>query len=205
WARRAQRRSRVLPSARSRVAPHSDFMLRAVSHYAWFANDERRTMRAWTVDADDIRVAEDFDEALLHRTPEIEGFLSPDRDDKFIVIGTKGFGKTLLLKAKRVLYQREGNATCLPRGNLLDKPIGDKIFGREAIALFSTSPLPWSKLWLSAIALAVLKHVGAHRDLEVGAKLGSLVADAQLHSVIDHFVRLLDFTPSELQRAANDT
>ena len=26
-------------------------------------------MRAWTVDADDIRVAEDFDEALLHRTP----------------------------------------------------------------------------------------------------------------------------------------
>ena len=24
-------------------------------------------MRAWTVDADDIRVAEDFDEALLHR------------------------------------------------------------------------------------------------------------------------------------------
>ncbi len=162
-------------------------------------------MRAWTVDADDIRVAEDFDESLLHRTPEIEGFLSPDRDDKFIVIGTKGFGKTLLLKAKRVLLQREGNATCLPTGNLLDKPIGDKIFGREAIALLATSPLPWSKLWLSAIALAVLKHVGAHRDLVVGPKLAGLVADAQLHSVIDHFVRLLDFTPSELQRAANDT
>ncbi|MCE9658929.1 MAG: hypothetical protein K8R60_10245 [Burkholderiales bacterium] len=157
------------------------------------------------MDADDIRVAEDFDESLLHRTPEIEGFLSRDRDDKFIVIGTKGFGKTLLLKAKRVLYQREGNATCLPTGNLLDKPIGDKIFGREAIALLATSPLPWSKLWLSAIALAVLKHVGAHRNLEVGPKLAGLVADAQLHSVIDHFVRLLDFTPSELQRAANDT
>ena len=29
-------------------------------------------MRAWTVDADDIRVAEDFDESLLHRTPEID-------------------------------------------------------------------------------------------------------------------------------------
>ena len=33
-------------------------------------------MRAWTVDADDIRVAEDFDESLLHRTPEIDGFLA---------------------------------------------------------------------------------------------------------------------------------
>jgi hypothetical protein len=26
-------------------------------------------MRAWTVDADDIRVAEDLDEALLHPPP----------------------------------------------------------------------------------------------------------------------------------------
>ena len=65
-------------------------------------------MRAWTVDADDIRVAEDFDEALLHRTPDIDAFLAPEREDKFIVIGTKGFGKTLLLKAKRILYQRAG-------------------------------------------------------------------------------------------------
>ena len=118
-------------------------------------------MRAWTVDADDIRVAEDFDESLLHRTPEIDAFLHPDRDDKFIVIGTKGFGKTLLLKAKRILYQREGRATCLPVGSLLDKPIGDKIFGREAVAFFAASPLPWSKAWLTAIAVAILKHSGA--------------------------------------------
>src|SRR5437762_3374644 len=106
-------------------------------------------MRAWTVDADDIRVAEDFDESLLHRTPEIDSFLTPDRDDKFIVIATKGFGKTLLLKAKRILYQRESRPGCLPTGNLLDKPIGDKIFGREALAFFAASPLPWSKLWLT--------------------------------------------------------
>ena len=78
-------------------------------------------MRAWTVDADDIRVAEDFDEALLHRTPEIDNFLSLDRDDKFIVIGTKGFGKTLLIKAKRILYPRRAGTACLPTGNLLDK------------------------------------------------------------------------------------
>src|SRR6476620_421939 len=162
-------------------------------------------MRAWTVDADDIRVAEDFDESLLHRTPEIDAFLTPGRDDKFVVIGTKGFGKTLLLKAKRVLYQREGHAACLPSGNLLDKPIGDKIFSRESIAVFASSPLPWSKVWLSAIALAALKHFDAIDDLKVGARLGGLVADTRLRSVIDHFVRLLDFTPSELQRCATDT
>ena len=162
-------------------------------------------MRAWTVDADDIRVAEDFDESLLHRTPEIDGFLTPDRDDKFIVIGTKGFGKTLLLKAKRILYQREARAVCLPSGNLLDKPIGDKIFGSEALTFFAASTLPWSKLWLTAISAAALKHTGAAAGLQVGSKLATLMADAQLHGVIDHFVRLLDFTPSELQRAATDT
>src|SRR6516225_9140352 len=162
-------------------------------------------MRAWTVDADDIQVAEDFNESLLHRTPEIEGFLRSDRDDKFIVIGTKGFGKTLLLKAKRILYQREGRAACLPAGALLDKPIGDKIFSRELLAFFVVSPLPWSKIWLTAIALATLKHLGALRELKVGSALASLIADEQLHSVIDHFVRLLEFTPSELQRCGTDT
>jgi len=162
-------------------------------------------MRAWTVDADDIRVADDFNESLLHRTPEIDGFLSSERDDKFIVIGTKGFGKTLLLKTKRILYQREGRAACLPVGVLLDKPIGDKIFSRESLAFFVASPLPWSKIWLSAIALATLRHVRALEDLKVSPALGALIADDKLQSSIDHFVRLLDLTPKELQRCGADT
>jgi class 3 adenylate cyclase len=162
-------------------------------------------MRAWTVDADDIRVAEDFDEALLHRTPEIDGFLTLDRDDKFIVIGTKGFGKTLLLKAKRILYQRKTRAVCLPASSLLDKPIGDKIFGKDALAFFAASSLPWAKLWLTAIALATLKHVGRVDGLRVNPRLARLLADGALHGVIDHFVRLLDFSPSDLHRTASDT
>jgi len=162
-------------------------------------------MRAWTVDADDIRVAEDFDDALLHRTPEIDAFLTPERDDKFIVIGTKGFGKTLLLKAKRILYQRDGQAACLPNGSLLDKPIGDKIFSRESIAFFEASPLPWAKVWLAAIALATLKHADALDGLRVNARLHALVSDRNLHGVIDHFVRLLDFSPGDLQRCATET
>src|SRR5215475_15722439 len=162
-------------------------------------------MRAWTVDADDIRVAEDFDDALLHRTPEIDTFLNLDRDDKFIVIGTKGFGKTLLLKAKRILYQREGRAVCLPIGNLLDKPIGDKILSKEALAFLSASSLPWSKLWLTAIAATTLKHLGKFDGPTVNPKLAALLGDEGLRGVIDHLVRLLDLSPSDLQRCATDT
>jgi class 3 adenylate cyclase len=123
----------------------------------------------------------------------------------FIVIGTKGFGKTLLLKAKRIIYQQDRRAACLPSGSLLDKPIGDKIFGREAPAFFATSPLPWSKLWLTAIAVATLKHLDQARELRVGPKLAALIADGHLRRVVDHFVRLLDFSPSDLQRCAADT
>ena len=35
-------------------------------------------MRPWTIDADDIQIASDFDPQLLHRTPLIEEFLEPD-------------------------------------------------------------------------------------------------------------------------------
>lgn len=160
-------------------------------------------MRAWTVDADDIRVAEDFDAALLHRTPEIEEFLSLG-GDKFVVIGTKGFGKTLLLKAKRVLAQR-GGVVCLPEYGLLDKPIGDKVFGQEAVALYAGSPLWWSKVWLISIALATLKRLDKIDGLDINARLTNLVADRNLVGVVDHFVRLLDLSPSDLQRCANDT
>ena len=92
-------------------------------------------MRAWTVDADDIQVAEDLSARELHQTPGIEAFLAPQRGDKFIVVATKGFGKTLLLKAKRVALQER--AVCLPQDSLLDKPIGDKIFSADMVALYS--------------------------------------------------------------------
>ena len=160
-------------------------------------------MRAWTVDADDIRVAEDLDESLLQRTPEIDEFLSPG-GDKFIVVGTKGFGKTLLLKAKRVLYQT-GRQICLPDRGLLDKPIGDKVLSQEAVALYSGSPLWWSKAWLTSIALATLKRLERADGLDVSPRLKNLIQDQDLRGVIDHFVRLLDFPPTDLQRSANDT
>ncbi len=161
-------------------------------------------MKAWTIDADDIRVAADFDASLLHRTPEIDDFLSEEREDKFVVTGTKGSGKTLLLKAKRVLYQRDGRALCLPDGNLLDKPIGDKIFSQEALQLFAGSPLWWSKVWLTAIAVALLKRLGGVDGLDVSPRLKGLIADEHLQGVIDHFVRLLDLSPGDLQRCATD-
>jgi len=159
-------------------------------------------MRAWTVDADDIQVAEDLSARDLHQTPGIEAFLAPQRGDKFIVVATKGFGKTLLLKAKRVALQER--AACLPQDSLLDKPIGDKIFSADMAALY-THLEPWVNVWLIAIALATLKRLDMVDDLRVGPRLHALVEDNSLRGVIDHFVNLLDLPRNELFKCINDT
>src|SRR5262245_2887766 len=159
-------------------------------------------MRAWTVDADDIQVADDLTTRELHQTPGIEAFLAPHRGDKFIVVATKGFGKTLLLKAKRVALQ--DRAVCLPQDSLLDKPVGDKIFSADMVALYSHVE-PWSNVWLIAIAAATLKRLDMADDLRVSGRLHALVTDDSLHSVIDHFVNLLDLPRSELFKCVNDT
>jgi len=161
-------------------------------------------VRAWTVDADDIQIADDLDAGLLHRTPWIESFLEQKGSDRFIVTATKGFGKTLLLKAKRISYG-DGTAACIPANGLLDKPIGDKIFNSAMIALYGESTDNWKRVWLVAIAVATLKRVDMTAGLRVNPQLHALLHNPSLTSVIDHFVNLLDFDRGELFRSANDT
>ena len=160
-------------------------------------------MRPWTVDADDIRIAEDFDEGLLHLTPWIEGFLNAG-DDRFVVVGTKGFGKTLLLKAKRIRLQRTDGVLCIPENTLLDKPIGDKIFSKDQLALYAQSTEWWTKVWLISIAAAVLKRLDQLDGVRVDGRLATLLEDRGLRGVIDHFVNLLDLPRTELHRCATD-
>src|SRR5499425_1779931 len=161
-------------------------------------------MRAWTVDADDIQIADDLDVTLLHRTSWIENFLEQKRSDQFIVTATKGFGKTLLLKAKRISFG-DGATTCIPENGLLDKPIGDKVFNAAMIALYGESTDNWKRLWLIAIAVATLKRLGMTDQLRLNPQLHALLGNRSLTSVIDHFVNLLDFERGDLFRSANDT
>jgi hypothetical protein len=161
-------------------------------------------MRAWTVDADDIQIADDLDITLLHRTSWIESFLEQKRSDQFIVTATKGFGKTLLLKAKRISYGH-GATTCIPDNSLLDKPIGDKVFNAGMIAFYGESTDNWKRVWLISIAVAVLKRLGMVDGLKVNPQLHALIVNPNLSGVIDHFVNLLDFERGALFRSASET
>jgi LmbE family N-acetylglucosaminyl deacetylase len=161
-------------------------------------------MRAWTVDADDIQIADDLDVTLLHRTSWIENFLEQKRSDQFIITATKGFGKTLLLKAKRISYGH-GAAICIPDNSLLDKPIGDKVFNEDMIALYGESTDNWKRVWLISIVVAVLKRLGMIDGVKVNPQLHGLIVNRNLTGVVDHFVNLLDFERGALFRSASET
>ncbi len=82
-------------------------------------------MRPWNIDAGEMDVTDllGFQSNLLHPNPEIRDFLKQDNRSTTIIIAPKGFGKTLLLKAKRVSH-KDGPSKLLPIGALVDKPSG---------------------------------------------------------------------------------
>ena len=119
-------------------------------------------MKPWVVDAKDIE-PEDLDQfsgQLLHLNNQIADFLDPATTEAVLVIAPKGFGKTLLLKAKRQ-SMRERYRTMLPERALVDKPSAnpDLMSHREYGAVRETEAY-WKALWSIALTLAVEKHLG---------------------------------------------
>ena len=119
-------------------------------------------MKPWVVDAKDIE-PEDLDQfhgQLLHLNNQIADFLDPSATEEMLIIAPKGFGKTLLLKAKRQsMRQRYG--TMLPERALVDKPSAnpDLMSHREYGSVRETEAY-WKALWSIALTLAVEKHLG---------------------------------------------
>ncbi len=148
-------------------------------------------MKPWVVDAKDIE-PEDLDlfsGQLLHLNNQIAGFLDPAATDEVLVIAPKGFGKTLLLKAKRQ-SMRERYRMMLPERALVDKPSAnpDLMSHREYGALRETEAY-WKALWSIALTLAIEKHLGL--DAELSPPLDKLVRNEHLRSACDLFTNLL--------------
>jgi class 3 adenylate cyclase len=143
------------------------------------------------VDAKDIE-PEDLDQfhgQLLHLNSQIADFLDPSSTEEMLIIAPKGFGKTLLLKAKRqAMRQRYG--TMLPERALVDKPSAnpDLMSHREYGAVRETEAY-WKALWSIALTLAVEKHLGVCPMLS--GPLEKVVRNENLRSACDLFTNLL--------------
>jgi class 3 adenylate cyclase len=148
-------------------------------------------MKPWVVDAKDIE-PEDLDQFrghLLHLNNQIADFLDPATTEEVLVIAPKGFGKTLLLKAKRQ-SMRERYRSMLPDRALVDKPSAnpDLMSHREYGGVRETEAY-WKALWSVALTLAVEKHLAICPELS--GPLEKLVRNEHLRSACDLFTNLL--------------
>jgi hypothetical protein len=162
-------------------------------------------MQAWIIDASEMD-AEDilsFRSNLLHPNPEIRSFLKPDNKGTTIVIAPKGFGKTLLLKAKRLSIQ-DKYTHILPSGALVEKPSGlPSVIPTTDYGDLRDSEGYWRSVWLLSFTIAVLKAT----DYEPGRCSRSLKAifqDDNFLSVWEIFDHILSAPVNSYHQLNND-
>src|SRR5262245_10258229 len=162
----------------------------------------RVIMKKWTVDADDVR---DIGEELFHETPWISDFLAPDNTSRLLLVGTKGFGKTLLLLAKRLRFERARSSFhLLPESELVDKPVGQfPFFSRPDIDKIMQDDMYWENVWLIAIVLAMHKASGTRVD-HLQPPLCMLAEDGNLVTIMDFFPAIIDLSRRDYFRAQRD-
>ncbi len=159
-------------------------------------------MHPWIIDANEMKAPQIsvFQSNLLHPTRSIQRFLEPD-SPMMIVVAPKGFGKTLLLKAKR-LSLTDPSLTILPSGqSLLDKPGGSPSppSGKE-YADTRDNPAYWKNLWIISIAITILKHQDIHPK-SLSALIERIFLEEKLKSPCDIFDALLSASYPEYTKA----
>jgi hypothetical protein len=115
---------------------------------------------AWVEDARNLDNAEQLlhsAHGILLETPAIADFLR-NETNKRIVVAPKGYGKTFLLKSKRILLQRNSeNLSCLPENQLVDATISDSPSLSRADMQRFVDYTFWCQVWSAALMLSVVK------------------------------------------------
>ncbi|AKB59489.1 P-loop ATPase, Sll1717 family [Methanosarcina barkeri] len=119
----------------------------------------------WQTDATYIKSYNDFDENSLVENRAIQTFLNIDKGTRHFVVATKGFGKTFLLRYKRLLYQTKYINTSynfIPKNQLVDRTLVSIDFNKEQIDLFNDEEI-WKDTWELAIIISFIKSYVANR------------------------------------------
>ncbi len=95
---------------------------------------------------------------ILEETPAIADFLR-NETNKRIVVAPKGYGKTFLLKSKRILLQTgSDNLSCLPENQLVDATISDAPSLSQADMQRFVDYAFWCQVWSVALMTSVIKN-----------------------------------------------
>lgn len=118
-------------------------------------------MPAWIEDAqfvDDEEALGNDQSNILLKTQQVYDYLDSAQTPQNILVAPKGFGKTFLLKLKRIRMQESG-FFCLPTTAIVERPVAiAPNLTRDKIELLRSTDR-WEALWQFAIAIAILASV----------------------------------------------
>jgi hypothetical protein len=113
---------------------------------------------AWRSAADTVGDLsfEQYRTLLIHETPQIKRFLTETRAEHFIISAPKGFGKTLLLIAKR-LQLNEHSPELDHGGEIVDRPSGSfPDVSKDRMNEYRDDFELWRRIWSCSLMLAAI-------------------------------------------------
>jgi hypothetical protein len=124
-------------------------------------SDRQPIQGPWRVEADTLpEMAYDhYRHTLIHETSSIQAYLAPKHQERTILVAPKGYGKTLLLIAKKksFLEARSGQIV-MAENRFIDRPLGIfPVIKRELLDLLASDYEFWKSLWKISLSLSAIK------------------------------------------------
>ena len=124
-------------------------------------SDRHSIQGPWRVEADTLpEMAYDhYRHTLIHETSSIKAYLAPKHQERTILVAPKGYGKTLLLIAKKksLLEARSGQIV-MAENRFIDRPLGIfPVIKRELLDLLSSDYEFWKSLWKISLSVSAIK------------------------------------------------
>ena len=159
-------------------------------------------MPTWNTDA---QFAKNINHGYLYSNNRISDFLSPQSYDQFIIVASKGMGKTLLLRHKRKAVENENKGFVLiPKNETSDYVTLPSSLKKELIDSFRKD-IFWEDIWKISISIsALLNFPHEVTEDEKGSIIGELgrvhLPDPLKDEIIKAFLGdfNLDRTPSSV-------
>ena len=123
---------------------------------------ERQAVQGpWRVEADTLpEMAYDrYRHTLIHETSSIQAYLAPKHQERTILVAPKGYGKTLLLIAKKKSFmEARSGQIVMAENRFIDRPLGIfPVIKRELLDLLSSDYEFWKSLWKISLSLSAIK------------------------------------------------
>jgi len=115
----------------------------------------------WRVEADTLpEMAYDhYRHTLIHETSSIKAYLAPKHQERTILVAPKGYGKTLLLIAKKKSFlEARAGQIVMAENRFIDRPLGIfPVIKRELLDILSSDYEFWKSLWKISLSLSAIK------------------------------------------------